>query len=87
MQHGEKEIIKLQPHEFEGEEEKEGDLTPNTDAETCDALESLQQAATVTCTCSRRMALTNHRWRKKRWLAIFRTHTAVTWTTFESYSG
>jgi hypothetical protein len=46
MQHDEKEIMEPQPEEFEGEEEKEEDVTANADTETRDTLESLDEAVT-----------------------------------------
>ncbi|KAG2070627.1 hypothetical protein BDR04DRAFT_1099616 [Suillus decipiens] len=45
-QHDEKEITEPQPREFEGEEEKDEDVTANADAETRDALESSDEAVT-----------------------------------------
>jgi tetratricopeptide (TPR) repeat protein len=41
-----KEMTEPQPQEFEGEEENEEDVTANTDAETRDALETLDEAVT-----------------------------------------
>ncbi|KAG2048320.1 hypothetical protein BDR06DRAFT_920603 [Suillus hirtellus] len=45
--HNEKEMAELQPQEFEGEEEREQDVTANADAETRDASETLDEAATL----------------------------------------
>ncbi|KAG1889225.1 hypothetical protein F4604DRAFT_1612723 [Suillus subluteus] len=46
VQHDEKEKPEPQPQEFEGEEEKEEDVVVNADAETRDALETLDEAVT-----------------------------------------
>ncbi|KAG2070632.1 hypothetical protein BDR04DRAFT_1076404 [Suillus decipiens] len=46
IQHNEKEITETQPEEFEGEEEKDEDVTANPDTETPDASESSDEPAT-----------------------------------------
>ncbi|KAG1851821.1 hypothetical protein C8R48DRAFT_725619 [Suillus tomentosus] len=47
IQHDKKEVTELQPQEFEGEGEREGDLTANADTETRDASGTLDEAAAL----------------------------------------